>query len=136
VALTLRKKFVLNRDMLTSLVHENQVLQRLLKEDDDFQDLVCGFYYLNRTGRLYFQEDPLNKVKGIYVLRSTTEIADALFLHLRENPALCVRPKEKPSRKRKARDSDSSPDSNGDSSSQSDSDKSTATEDRKPAAMK
>jgi hypothetical protein len=93
----------LGHEMLDALL-PNADLQTFLKEDEPFQDLICAAFYMNKTDRIYFQDDPLDKLKGMCVLNSTRETVDGLFLHLRENPSLCDRAKKerpKPSRKRK-----------------------------------
>jgi hypothetical protein len=91
----------LNRETLHTLL-ENDDLQSLLKEDEPFQDLVCGVMSMNQAGRSYFLQEPLDKVSGVRVLHSVASSnTDSLYMHLRENPSLCMR-FERQSRKRKS----------------------------------
>jgi hypothetical protein len=75
---------------LESLI-ENHDLQKVLKEDQDFQNLICTLVNLNKTDRTYIQDDPWDKVKGVSVLNSSVDSVDCLFLHMYENPFLSVR---------------------------------------------
>jgi hypothetical protein len=66
----------------------NTAVQALLK-DECFQQLVCGIYQMNNSGRDYVRQDPGNKVKGVLVFDQVSENVECLFLHLRESPSLC-----------------------------------------------
>jgi hypothetical protein len=79
---------LMNQDLLTSLVR-NGDLQKLLKEDEPFQTLICGMVKMNQTDRYYFTKDPHDKACGTCVLDSVSNTLDCVFLHLRENPFLC-----------------------------------------------
>jgi hypothetical protein len=84
--------------MIRELI-DNESVQSLalVKKDEQVQFFISGILNLNQARRDYFQDYPANKVKGVHVLESTSHTADGLFLHLRENPALCC----KASRKKK-----------------------------------
>ena len=45
----------------------------------------------NRPQSLHIESDPGNRLKGFDVLGKVSESLDCLFLHSRENPALCKR---------------------------------------------
>jgi ankyrin repeat protein len=93
----------LDQDMLQSLLR-NEDLQKLLKEDEDFQNLVTSVSHMNESDRTYHHDDPMDKLKGMCVLTTSLDTVDCLFLHLRENPALCDRSfSVRASRKRKTR---------------------------------
>jgi ankyrin repeat protein len=78
----------LEPDLVRELVDNNE-LQDLLKEDRDLQSLICGLVNMNKSGRNYFQEDPSDKLKGVWVLESASCNVDCIFLHLQENYSLC-----------------------------------------------
>jgi ankyrin repeat protein len=82
----------------------NTDLQTLFKQDEHFQNLICNVVCMNQVNRKYFQEDPLDKLTGMIVLKTLSfpDRVDGLFLHLRENPSLCDRYRGPRSRKRKA----------------------------------
>jgi hypothetical protein len=93
----------LDRETLETLL-ENDDLQSLLKEDEPFQDLVCGVLRMNQAGRSYFLQEPLDNVSGVRVLHSvlsSSSTDSSPYMHLRENPSLCLR-FERQSRKRTA----------------------------------
>jgi hypothetical protein len=75
-------------EVVASLL-QNDDLQQLLKEDTSFQDLICAVVRMNKADRAYFQNDHLNKVKGMCVLDASAEAVDCRFLQLHENPFLC-----------------------------------------------
>jgi hypothetical protein len=81
----------LNQEILETLLRNND-LQQLLKDDEKhFQNLICTVFYMNKTERTYFQDNPTDKLKGMHVLNFSLDTVDGLFVHLRENPALCDR---------------------------------------------
>jgi hypothetical protein len=74
----------LNQATLKSLLR-NDDLQVLLK-DEDFQDLIRGVYRINKLVQI-----DGNKVQGVRVLESISDTPVCMFLHLRNNPSLCLR---------------------------------------------
>jgi hypothetical protein len=90
VALTETVRPHLGPDLARQLVDHDE-LQTLLREDQDLQNLICGLMRVNKSGRRYFQKDPSDKLKGVRVLEAAFSNVDCLFLHLRENYALCMR---------------------------------------------
>jgi hypothetical protein len=76
----------LNQTTIKSLL-KNSAIQSLLKYED-YQDLIRGVYRMNKPGQV---QDKGDKVRGICLLESISDIPACLFLHLRSNPCLCER---------------------------------------------
>lgn len=53
--------------------------------------LIASLYRMNQAGRRYFHTDARNVQQGIKVLNAGRHNLTCLFLHVRENPVLCVR---------------------------------------------
>ena len=51
---------------------------------------VEALLFLNQNGRRYLWEDKNNRLRGIEVLEACRDNLDALYVHLRENPGLCL----------------------------------------------
>lgn len=52
--------------------------------------LFVALFRMNRVGRLdYLAHDPSNRVRGVHVLAEIPHLLDGLWVHVRENPALC-----------------------------------------------
>jgi hypothetical protein len=82
------------------LLQEQPELTRTLVQNEDLQQVLAGRHYqnliggivrMNQSGRNYIQVDPGDKLKGAHVLGSVYDNLNGLFLHLRENAALCNR---------------------------------------------
>lgn len=71
---------------------QSDELQSLLK-DRRYQDLIGGIIFMNQAGQRNASRHPGNKLHCLTVLELTLtgQYLDSLFLHLRENPALCQR---------------------------------------------
>jgi hypothetical protein len=57
--------------------------------DEDTRANLDTFTLLNRSGRGYLASDPGNVIAGVQVLEKVADSLNCVFLHLRENPALC-----------------------------------------------
>jgi hypothetical protein len=74
-----------------------------------FETEMARIVRLNSAGRIYMQTQPTNTRRGYTMLGKVSDDLNCLFVHLRENPALCdwqQKSKAKPKRgtKRKAKD--------------------------------
>ena len=64
-------------------------VQQVLNQEK-YQTFVNGLYRVNQAGRVgYLRDDHTNTEKGIKVLASVQDDLDCLFIHLRENSAIC-----------------------------------------------
>jgi NDP-sugar pyrophosphorylase family protein len=71
--------------------------------DSNAKSMLNCIPRLNKAGRCYLTDDPTSRVKGVAVLEEVIYDLDCLFLHLQENPLLCLR--QEVGRKRKADES-------------------------------
>jgi hypothetical protein len=91
-ALTAAIRPHLTPELVKTLTNNND-LQTLLKEDEDYRNLLCAIVDMNKSGRNYIAQVSAcsNKKKGVCVLESVSNSVDCLLLHMRENPSLCSR---------------------------------------------
>jgi len=73
--------------------HHTNERQRCLRHSPrSFHWLFVALFRMNRVGRLdYLAHDPSNRVRGVHVLGEIPHSLDGLWVHVRENPALCNR---------------------------------------------
>jgi hypothetical protein len=77
---------------LVAAVRNNYGLERCTAciANSNQQSFLRCIPLLNKSGRGYLIEDPANRAKGVEVLRNVIDDLDCLFLHLQENPLLCM----------------------------------------------
>ena len=86
----LRKNFTLEKLRFCTFNSENNTFERGGWVNDICQSLAA-IPRLNGFGRNYMQTDPYNQCQGFKVLEQVKDDLNLLFIHLRENPALCKR---------------------------------------------
>jgi hypothetical protein len=67
----------ITQPLLQTLLRKDAVQTML--QDEDFQNLVCGVYRMNKAGRSYILKDAGNKVNPHYPLLLTT-LAAYIFI--------------------------------------------------------
>jgi ankyrin repeat protein len=81
-------------DNLVRTLVDHDDLQSLLKEDQHFQSLIGGVVRINQSsGRQYVRDESSDnqRRKAMIVLDSVSDNVDCLYLHLLENPELCLK---------------------------------------------
>lgn len=68
---------------------DNENLKAVLL-DNGYQIIIEGFMHMNEAGREYIVDYPGDKRKAIAVLQSVSMEINCLFLHVFENPAICM----------------------------------------------
>jgi hypothetical protein len=90
-------------NQLVSILRKNYGLERLVPVIfGTDRRTVKAILKLNRAGRRYLIEDGSSISKGVEVLSAVNDDINCVFLHLLENPGLCVR--KEPSRPKRRRE--------------------------------